>query len=118
MVHLCLLSETGDVIGVLYAGLDEIDVALDKKTYYRVPTAISYVVPSHYIQKGLEACAHEPNIRAPDDAMTIPEMLAKKKLSNAFEQDNYWIVKEQGPDPRVAEKVKFERVLDSRKDKN
>src|SRR5260370_8790405 len=41
------LSESGEVIGVLYAGLNDPRVTLLTPDLYTVPTNIRYVVPSH-----------------------------------------------------------------------
>lgn len=101
------LAETGGVVGVLYAGLHEFDIALDEKTVFRTPTTVSYVVPAHYVAKSFESIIQNPNIQQPDDSQTISEMLATKQLSNVFEEGRKWIVKQDEGEPKLLGKVRF-----------
>lgn len=84
------LPDTGDVIGVLYASLDEprqtksvlpdnIKANIEKMVpsihshLFAAPTNISYVVPAHYIEKMLQQLKDEPNMKVPEDALTLEE---------------------------------------------
>lgn len=73
------LSESGRIIGVLYAGLNDIEQTM-KKDVYRVPTNISYVVPSHYIIKILGDLDTLPGIHPPEDALSIEQMLKEYEI--------------------------------------
>lgn len=68
------LPETGEVIGVLYGGLN--DYSLTKnKDIYAMPTNISYVVPSHFISKSLALIIEDPRFTLPPNIKTLQEML-------------------------------------------
>ncbi len=94
------MCDSGSVIGVLYAGLNNFVVSLKKDDLYAMPTNISYVVPSHYIIKMLNELERHPEIQSPSDAMTIDDMIATTQVVNRFEKERDWIV--TGLDP-VAE---------------
>ena len=74
---------TGEVVGVLYAGLGDIGVTKNKDIY-RIPTNITYVVPSHYIRRLLDEIRDNPAVRPPEGALTIEGMLKGKKFLDAF----------------------------------
>jgi hypothetical protein len=77
---------TGEVAGVLYGGL--FDIGLTKgKDLYKVPTNISYVVPSHYIKRILTTALQEPALAESCNGLTVEEMIAKKKLHNVLEEE-------------------------------
>jgi len=88
------LPETGDVIGILYAGLEEKrqtksglpdNIRKDVEKFepsihshvFTAPTNISYVVPAHYIEKMLQQIKDDPNIKFPDDTLTLEEYINK-----------------------------------------
>lgn len=91
----------GKVIGVLYAGLNDLEVSIVKKDLYRVPTNISYVVPSHYIHTLFRQNASIFDQEQPPDTMTIDEMIEKATLQNVFEKGRNWVIK--GIDPAAEE---------------
>ncbi len=91
------LPETGDVIGILYGGLEEkrksksglpnkIKQTVEQHEpsihshYFDVPTNISYVVPAHYIEKMLDTIKSDTNAKVPDDALTLQEYVEKTKI--------------------------------------
>jgi S1-C subfamily serine protease len=91
------LSESGAVVGILYAGLVDSNVTFRKDSssgaetvpepiFYTVPTNISYVVPSHYIRRALENMSE---IKAPNDAKSLEEMLQKAQFNNARRGRNW-----------------------------
>ncbi len=90
---------TGRILGVLYAGLDDFDETLDQKDLYRVPTAISYVVPSHYIAPTLESMKGNPDFKMPADAITIDEMLQRGTIINTLEEGREWKVWQEAKKP-------------------
>jgi len=69
------IPETGKVIGVLYAGLSDIGQT-SGQDLYRVPTNISYVVPSHFIVNALAQIEDDLNFKPPEDAKSIEEIIA------------------------------------------
>lgn len=64
------ISESGKVVGVLYAGLRDI-------TNEAAPTNISYVVPTRYVQNVLGEIDGSPDFKMPQDAVTFGEMLSQ-----------------------------------------
>ncbi len=88
------LPDTGDVIGILYAGLEEtrqtksglpsnIGRNIEKlepsihSHIFAAPTNISYVVPAHYIEKMLPLIKEDPNVQFPDDTLSLEEYIGK-----------------------------------------
>jgi len=100
------LSDSGAVIGVLYAGLNDGRVAVRNNAApgvqtvvpelipYTVPTNISYVVPSHYIRTALGCLP--ASITSPSDAKTIDEILQGATFSNAL-QGRQWQIRQVNP---------------------
>ena len=84
---------TGKVLGVLYAGLNDLAVTIKEKDLYKVPTNISYVVPSHYIKFLLKQNNNLEDLKQPSDSMTIDEMIRSATLQNIFEKDRNWVIK-------------------------
>jgi len=76
-------SSSGEVLGVLYAGLNDLGLT-EAKDLYRQPTNISYVVPSHYVRYLLAKIGERSDIASPRDAQTIEEMIRTKEVVNAF----------------------------------
>jgi S1-C subfamily serine protease len=86
------LPETGDVIGVLYGGLNEkrtTEFDLPKKIEKEIqefepslhshilsaPTNISYVVPAHYIKKMMKSVKEEKALEFPEDTLSLEECI-------------------------------------------
>jgi S1-C subfamily serine protease len=77
------LPDTGEVVGVMYASLVDVE-ALKLKTAnaeqvvpYRIPTNISYAVPSHYIT-ALRTSPGSDQILGPEpDAVHLDDVVAK-----------------------------------------
>jgi len=67
--------DSGAVAGILYGGL------LDSHQVdsHQVPTNISYVVPSHYINHLIKEMLENPEFKNSVDKMTIDEMIASNK---------------------------------------
>lgn len=84
---------TGKVVGVLYAGLGDIGVTKNSDIY-RIPTNITYVVPSHYIRRLLDKVLGNPAVRPPEDALTIEGMLQGKTFLDAMEHPRRYEVQE------------------------
>lgn len=88
------LPDTGDVIGILYAGLEEdrrtksglpnnlrrnvedLEPAIHSHNF-SAPTNISYVVPSHYIEKMLYQLKADRTMKLPEDTLTLHEFIGK-----------------------------------------
>jgi len=109
------LPNTGDVIGVLYASLEE-----TRKTksglpnnirtnagkmepsihshFLPAPTNISYVVPAHYIEKMLQQIKEDSNMELPDNTLTLEEYIKNTEhvilKRGQTPLDNVW----NGPD--------------------
>jgi S1-C subfamily serine protease len=92
------LCETGAVIGVLYAGLHDIDLTLAKKDPYRLPTNISYVVPAHYISWSLAEAMKVPGMQLKQDSPTLEDMLAVCERRNVFTDGKTWVRKASNAD--------------------
>jgi len=86
------LPESGDVIGVLYANLEEKrktksslpqkyrkEIELFEPSFHSPilasPTTVSYVVPAHYIEKMLPAIKADANLKFPEDTLTLDEYI-------------------------------------------
>ncbi len=93
------LCETGSVVGILYAGLHDVEISLKQRDIYAIPTNISYAVPSHYLVNALRALDNLPEMQMPQDAMTIDEMINKYPVANILEKGRNWTV--SGEDPKA-----------------
>lgn len=96
------LCETGAVIGVLYGGLRDFEVTLKQKDICKVPTNISYVVPSHYLAKFLKDISKIKDICASDDTKTIDDMLASAEFTNVLEKGYDWVIRRVDPQAEVS----------------
>jgi S1-C subfamily serine protease len=65
------------VIGVLYAGLHELEESPRMPAPYLVPTNLSYVVPAHYVEHMLEKIKAKNRFELPSDTMSLEEMVAR-----------------------------------------
>ena len=91
------LPETADIIGVLYAGLEETrntifgspqnilnDIKNIEKSIhqhiFKTPTNFSYVVPAHFIEKSLEKILKDENYKFPEDTESFDEYLKTKDI--------------------------------------
>jgi S1-C subfamily serine protease len=90
------LPENGEVIGVLYAGLEdtkhtktglpsEIREKIEKietsihSHLFTAPTNISYVVPAHYIKNMLKTIKKIIKLKLPEDTLTLEEYIKRAK---------------------------------------
>ncbi|MFH1882556.1 MAG: serine protease [Planctomycetota bacterium] len=90
-------TNTGEVAGVLYGGL--FDLGRTKgKDQYKVPTNISYVVPSHYIKRILSTALQTPALAEPCDGLSIEEMIETNKLHNVLEEGRQPEIRKLKPD--------------------
>jgi len=104
------LSETGAVVGVLYGGLHDLEVSIQGKDFYKVPTNISYVVPSHYLVRALEGVSKHPDMQPQPEALTIEEILKRAELVNILDKGRNWITKEVDPEAEAARVSQLNRV--------
>ena len=103
---------TGQVVWVLYAGLN--DIALTRgKDVYRVPTNISYVVPIHVIRAGFAQFIANPMFVPPADAQTVQEMVAGATLVNVLEKGRQWDLREVKLQRDQAQGVRLTEVVRS-----
>lgn len=119
------LPETGDVIGVLYGGLEEqrkTKTVLPEKIrkeiaqlepsfhshFFSAPTNISYVVPAHYIQKMLQSVKDDPNVKFPEDTLTLEEYVGQAKHI-ARKRGEPLALKPWEPTDFIKRKVKIEK---------
>jgi len=88
------LPDSGEVIGVLYAGLQDIKKTIkptsknvkiiDPSTHshlYKVPTNASYVVPSHFIISAKQKILTDKNFSLPSDTPSLKQLLEKRDFS-------------------------------------
>ncbi len=108
-------SDTGAVVGVLYGGLRDFHVTKEKDLV-AVPTNISYVVPSHYIEQSLAVVMKNPDMRPDPEALTIDEMVRTYTRTNLFEKGRDWVVKKVDPNAEETRVKHLTRV--SPPDKN
>ncbi len=91
------LSETGAVVGVLYGALQNFQSSLRGEDIYKVPTNISYVVPSHYIIHALNEVSKLPEMQPHPEALTIEDMIKQKKKVNVVEEGRGWMFRQVDP---------------------
>ena len=70
------------VIGVLYAGLNDVARSPGMPAAYRVPTNQSYVVAAHYLEHVLDKLKNEKAFVLPPDTLSLEEMMATYKREN------------------------------------
>lgn len=105
--------QTARVAGVLYAGLEDIGVTKGKDVY-RLPTNISYVVPSHVLRNSLAAFRQNADVGVAIGAKTIDEMIRGAVLSNVIEKGRQWQVREMKPrEPSPAVMKQVSRITDA-----
>jgi len=105
--------QTARVAGVLYAGLEDVGVTKGKDIY-RLPTNISYVVPSHVLRNSLAALKQDSAVGPVAGAKTIEEMLSGAVLSNILEKGRQWQVREMKPrDQSPAVMKQVSRIRDA-----
>ncbi|TET75426.1 MAG: serine protease [Candidatus Aminicenantes bacterium] len=90
------LPNTGRVIGVLYAGLNDIAQTFQKDVY-KVPTNISYVVPSHFIANSLRNIESDPDFKLPEDTKSIHELIESSQIENRLRKSRKYEIKEVKP---------------------
>jgi hypothetical protein len=112
------LADTGDVIGVLYAGLEDIKSTislsqsdkrnLDPSTHshlFKTPTNISYVVPAHYIEKMLDLIMNAENFKFPEDTPYFEKYMKTAEVVTIKPGEPQIIQKWEGPDS-IKRKIK------------
>jgi len=67
--------ETGEVVGILYAGLEEPALTKEIKDVYLKPTAITYGLPAGLIQSGIETARKLPDYPLPEDTLSLQQMI-------------------------------------------
>jgi S1-C subfamily serine protease len=67
--------ETGDVVGILYGGLEEPAQTKLIKDIYMRPTAITYGLPAGLIQAGIEVAKKHPDYALPEDTLSLQQMI-------------------------------------------
>ncbi len=107
-------SDSGAVVGVLYGGLRDFHVTKEKDLV-AVPTNISYVVPSHYIEHALGVVMKNPDMKPDPEALPIDEMLRTYTRTNLFEKGRDWVVKKVDPKIEESRVESLSRVLPSGK---
>jgi hypothetical protein len=75
-----------------------------------LPTNISYVVPVHYLERLLDQVEEDGVVVAPDDALTIDEMVSSKQVVSVLEQGRRFEVQEIRPAKQVTESRRFTEV--------
>lgn len=84
------LPETGEVLGVLYGGLEDIERTIGfnhKKIadpsihghYFKSPTNISYIVPSHYIEQVYNDILKDNDFILSNDTLSLIDILNNKE---------------------------------------
>ena len=90
------IPDTGKVIGVLYAGLNDFARTV-KKDIYKVPTCISYVVPSHFLINSLESIEDNPQVKLPKDTKSIDELIKSTKMHDRYKEGRKYQIKKVKP---------------------
>lgn len=103
--------ETGAVVGVLYGGLNDIALTLKGKDPYKVPTNISYVVPSHYLANALAEFAKNPDMQLPAETKAIDEMIAEATIADIFDKGRDWAIRTVDPKVEAKRMANIVRVV-------
>lgn len=69
--------DTGDILGILYGGLEEPAVTEIIKDGYKRPTSITYGIPAGLIHAGIEAAKQLPDYSLPVDTLSLREIINK-----------------------------------------
>ena len=107
--------ETSQIVGVLYAGLNDIGLTKEKDLY-RIPTNISYVVPAHYIRHLMADTLKDPEMVQPADSQTIDDLLRGKELVNVLEKGRRFEIREIKLKNSVTNAARFTEVEKVRDD--
>jgi len=106
------LSDNGKVIGVLYAGLNDIGRTSGKELY-RLPTNISYVVPAHYIAYFLKKIVGDSDFRLPEDTKSLDELIESAEIVKELPDGRKQEIREVKPVRSVRKRLQrldFEKV--------
>lgn len=89
------LPESGKVIGVLYGGLEDIQKTVNLKSkdkiqndpsthshLYKIPTNVSYVVPSHYIVDLLAKISKDENFKITESTPSLKKKIEEGNFAN------------------------------------
>lgn len=82
------------VIGVLYAGLNDVAESPGLPAAYVVPTNQSYVVPAHYLEYVLNKLKKKKAFVLPSDTLSLEEMLATYKRENLNPRGEFGLARE------------------------
>jgi hypothetical protein len=74
---------------MLYAGLRDVEETY-KGDFVRVPTSISHAIPAHYLANFLREINQDEEIRPPDDARTLEEIIASAKLVRRDSDEQFY----------------------------
>lgn len=108
------LPQTGKVIGILYAGLHDIAETL-KQDVYRVPTNISYVIPSHLLAKSLRSIESDPELAPSEDTKSIDELIKSAEIKSALDEKERYQVREIRPPSGVERTVRSVKPVNDEK---
>lgn len=86
------IPNTGKVIGILYASLNDVVITL-KKDIYKMPTCISYIVPSHFLINSLKNIEDNPQVKLPKDTKSIDELIKSTKIHDRYKEGRKYQIK-------------------------
>lgn len=86
------IPDTGKVIGVLYAGLNDFALTANKDIS-TMPTCISYVVPSHFLINSLKNIDDIPQVKLPKDTKSLDELIKDKKIVDRHKEGRKFQIK-------------------------
>lgn len=93
------LPDSGKVVGILYAGLNDFRQTLKQGDIYSVPTNISYVVPSHYLHNALSQIEKMKEFQLPEGTKSLDEMIAEQKPIVPFSSKTKPVIKRIDEEP-------------------
>ena len=91
------IPDTGKVIGILYAGLNDFTRTVVQKDIYKMPTCISYVVPSHFLINSLKNIEDNPQVKLPKDTKSIDELIKSTKVVDRYKEGKKYQIKKVKP---------------------
>ena len=90
------IPDNGKVIGVLYGGLNDFALTANKDIS-KMPTCISYVVPSHFLINLLKNIDNVPQVKLPKDTKSIDELIKSTKVVDRYKEGMKYQIKKIKP---------------------
>jgi S1-C subfamily serine protease len=105
------IPNTGKVIGILYAGLNDLGIT-KKDDIYKIPTCISYVVPSHFLIESLKNIEDNLQVKLPGDTKSIDELIKNTKIVDIHKEGRKYQIQEIKPITNLKRSIEKFKIND------